>query len=68
MSESTLKEDILIALRKERNRLNAIKNPSREEDDRLSNCVEFIKRINQSSEQYPTELEVRNIWTGPLRL
>lgn len=65
---STLKEDILAALRKERKRLDEQPKLSASDEDRLSNCLEFIKRINQSDESHPAELVIRNIWTEPLKL
>lgn len=70
MTDSTLKEDILAALKKERDRLNAI--PSAEMtpelEDRLSNTVEFITLINRSSPGREATVEIRNYWVRPISL
>lgn len=69
MTESTLKEDILSALRKERDRLVSLEQATSEDADRLDLCAEFIKRINQSTKEQPATIEVHRPWPQhPLRL
>jgi hypothetical protein len=65
---SELKNDILEALRKERDRLNDTISPTQEDEDRLSLCVEFIKHIKQSDEQRPALLSIERPWSGPIKL
>lgn len=63
---SEFTQSVMLLLRRERDRLNAIESPTPEDDERLSACVEFIKNIRQSDErngailkidrQFPTRL------------
>jgi len=66
--DGTLKEDVLAALVKERNRLNAVAKLDDEGENRLSMCVEYIKRIRLSDDYRPATLSVNNPWMEPLKL
>lgn len=60
MAESTLKDDILAALVKERTRLNTLKPAETTEADydRQGLVVEFIRRIRNSDEARPAMMEI----------